>query len=176
MRVCLVQFHPLEDSYNSALLAAAERGLRGHDIARFRLAEHAGPSPTDLEAATALVAVHPTWWGGLPAQLLHWVQATLGPWIDGPAPPGPSPLRHVGHLVVVTSHGSPRWINALQGEPGRQLWARRVAPLCSPGTRLDWQSLYNIDRAPASARAGFLTHVESHLAGMSPVTSGPARG
>lgn len=163
VRVCVVQFHPVEASYSTALLGAAIAGLAGHDVEVFRLAEERAPSGAELEAADALVAVHPTWWGGIPAQLLAWVQQELGPWIDGSKPLDTSPLRGISKLAVVTSHGSPRWMNVAQGEPGRQLWRRRVAPICSPGTRLDWLALYNIDRCSADDRSTFLARVTADL-------------
>jgi NAD(P)H dehydrogenase (quinone) len=166
MRVCVVQFHPVEASYSTALLGATLAGLAGHEVDTFRLAEGRAPAADDLERADALVAVHPTWWGGLPAQLLSWVQLELGPWLDGYEPAHTSPLRTVGRLAVVTSHGSPRWLNRLQGEPGRQLWARRVAPICAAGTRLQWLSLYNIDRCSPDQRVEFLGQVEQELAGL----------
>jgi putative NADPH-quinone reductase len=176
VRVCVTQFHPVEASYNTALLDATLTGLAAHEVTLFRFADGEQPTVADLEAAEALVAVHPTWWGGIPAQMLHWVQTTLGPWIDGPAPSATSPLRTVTSLSVVTSHGSPRWTNRLQGEPGRQLWGRRVAPICAAGTRLDWLALYNIDRCDAAARSSFLTAVEARMAALGSPTIARARG
>ena len=99
-----------------------------------------------LVGAEGLVFVYPTWWGGLPAPLLGWVQGELAPWIDGRAEPATSPLRTVRRLAAVTTHGSSRRVNWLQGEPGRQLLKRSVARLCAPGTRLRWVALYGIDQ------------------------------
>lgn len=91
--------------------------------------------------------------------LLAQLGDVIGPWVDGGEPVATSPLRQVESLTVVTSHGSSKLVNVLQGEPGLQLWKRTVLPLCAPGARFSWQSLYKIDRATPDERSEFLTSV-----------------
>ena len=43
------------------------------------LARVRSPSVDELHLVDHLIAVYPTWWGGLPATLLDWVQRTLCP-------------------------------------------------------------------------------------------------
>ncbi len=161
----ILQSHPLRESYNEALLARAIAGLQtagmAHDLHRIGGTED--PDPGDFGAATALLLVHPTWWGGLPAPLLGWVQRRLGPWIDGSGLGSPSPLRRIDRLISVTTHGSAQWLNRVQGEPGRQLVARSVRPLCAPGATHDWIALYKLDRLSPSDLAAFLDRVEADV-------------
>ncbi len=133
----------------------------GHQVNVVRITQGEWIEGVSLAGAEGLVLVYPTWWGGLPAPLLGWVQAELAPWIDGRAEPATSPLRTVRHLAAVTTHGSPRRINWMQGEPGRQLLKRSVTRLCSPGTRLRWVALYGIDQCEPDQINAFLDHAAS---------------
>jgi putative NADPH-quinone reductase len=162
MRAVVLQCHPLRSSYNEAMLECTLRGLEagGATPEVHRLAEGADPAAGEIVGAELLVLVHPTWWGGLPAPLLGWVQRHLGPWIDAGAPADTSPLRTVRELVSVTSHGSSQLINRVQGEGGRQLVRRSILPLCAPGARHHWISLYKLDRLDRADLEAFLDRVE----------------
>lgn len=150
----MVQAHPLEDSYNAALLDAVV--ARSPEATVLRLGQGDRWTPYSCIGVTRLVAVYPTWWGSPPAMLLAALDDVLGPWIDGDELVATSPLRGVESLTVVTTHGSAKLVNVLQGEPGLQLWKRTVLPLCAPGAGFDWQSLYKIDRATDADRRAFL--------------------
>ena len=157
----VVQFHPLEESFNRALLGAVVAALDEVGVAHevVRLAQGDEIDPAQLAGCTRLIVVTPTWWGAMPARILAWIQDELAPWIDGDADPARSPLRSVQRLMVVTSHGSSRLINGVQGEPGRRLWRRAVLGLCAPGARFDWVSLYKIDRSDEGERRAFIDRV-----------------
>lgn len=175
MAVTVLQAHPLDASYNKALLDAAVGGLEaaGVDHVVVRMCQGDEADLDRIAASDHLVVVAPTWWGAMPAVMLDWIQRTLGPWIDGDAPRATSPLRSVRRLSVVTSHGSARLVNRLQGEPGRQLWARTVLPLCAAGARFDWIALYKIDRLDVAAREAFIERVRIEVAAAAAgVTSG----
>lgn len=153
MRALVIQAHPLRSSYNEALLASTLGGLGEAGVTSIvhRLYDGADPGPDDLAGASIMALVYPTWWGGFPAVLLDWVQRRLGPSLDGDAP---SPLLSVEHLVAVTSHGSSKWVNALQGEPGKHHLQGDILRLCRPGARMHWVSLYRLDRrSPAELTA-----------------------
>jgi putative NADPH-quinone reductase len=150
----VVQAHPLEQSYNSALLDAVVAQAPGARVVR--LGQGDRWTPYACIDATRLVAVYPTWWGSLPAMLLDALNDLIGPWVDGDQSRDTSPLRTIESLTVLTSHGSPKRINMLQGEPGLQLWKRTIVPLCAPGARFSWQSLYKIDRASPAERNAFV--------------------
>lgn len=165
MRTLVVQCHPLEQSYNMALLDAVVDALEGAGAPNevVRLAQGETIDPERLSLAGHLIIVAPTWWGAMPAKLLDWIQTTLGPWIDGDPGDQPSPLRSVERLTVVTSHGSSKLINTLQGEPGRNLWRRSVLPLCADDASFNWVSLYKIDRLDEPERLAFIDRVHTEI-------------
>jgi putative NADPH-quinone reductase len=161
MRALVVPAHPLEESYCSALrdrtIAALEGA--GHDVAVAPVHPGGtGPGLVDLAGVETLVLVYPTWWGSQPAPLLEWIQRVIGPWIDAIGH-GESPLSSVEHLVAVTSHGSSRLINTVQGEPGRQLLERSLLPLCRSGADFRWIALYKLDRLEPADLTAFLDRV-----------------
>lgn len=177
----VVHAHPLDESYTEALLGAVTGALDdGEDpyrVVRLWGADSAeagsGPGVDELVGVTRLIVVAPTWWGAMPAPVLGWIQDTLGPWIDGGRRRSSSPLRSVRRLVVVTSHGSSRLVNTVQGEPGRHLW-KRIRRLCARRARFDWVALYQIDRLDEEARRAFIDQVGDHVRALV-VTSSPAR-
>ncbi len=161
VRAFVIQAHPLRDSYNAALHEAAVRGLEGsgHEVASAHLDRGDDPGAAELADASSLVFVYPTWWGGPPAILLDWVHRRLGPDLEA----GGRPLRHVRLLGAVTSHGSARWVNIVQGEPGRQLLIRGVRRLCARDVTTKWVALYKLDRLPRAALEAFIERVEAEL-------------
>lgn len=145
------------------VMSAAERAAHsepgvGPDLARYA---------DDLAWAEALVFVYPTWWGGLPAMLKGWIDRV---WVAGVAwelPPGSAVLRprltNVRRIVAVTTHGSPKHVNVLEGEGGKRTLFRSIRLMCSPRTRTTWCAMYGVDTAPAGARVRFLDRVERTL-------------
>ena len=168
--------HPLEDCLNVALrdrvVGTLERA--GHDVQVVRLTQGEWVDGVSVVGAGGLVLVYPTWWGGLPAPMLGWVQRELAAWIDGTADAATSPLRTVRHLVAVTTHGSTRWVNRLQGEPGRHLLRRSVARLCAPSTRLRWVALYGIDQCTPAEVSAFVDRATSELESIAADSSLPS--
>ena len=162
----VVHAHPVPESYSGAVLEATLAGLSTRsnpELHRIGDATEPGPTADELRATDELWFVHPTWWGGQPAVLLDWIQRTLGPWIDD-GERSPSPLAGVRRLVAVTTHGSSAFVNRLQGEPGRQLYARVIQPLCAPSASFDWLALYTLDRADDDERRAFLDRVQERAA------------
>ena len=198
MNVLLVSAHPLADSYTAAVRAVAISGLEaaGHvvdvadlDAERFdprpRETSDRPAQPVDLPAdvkahaarlarADALVLVYPTWWGAQPAILWGWLDRV---WIDGVAftrPPRvrrarPS-LRNIRHLVAITTHGSPKRINAVEGEPGKRVVLRRMRACCHPRVRTRWIAHYGVDRSDDAERQAFLQRVERSMASLEQIT------
>jgi putative NADPH-quinone reductase len=120
-----------------------------------------------LTRAQALVLVYPTWWGAQPAIMKGWLDRV---WVDGVAytlPAGANrvrPLLHdVRRLAAVTTHGSPKWINVIEGEPGKRLVLRQLRSLCHPLVRTTWLALYGLDRTSEARRRAFLDRVERKL-------------
>lgn len=192
MNVLVVYCHPDPESFVHAVLERALAGLAagGHTVRVTDLyadgfepamsleerVTHADPGVADelrryaddLAWAEALVFVYPTWWGGLPAMLKGWIDRV---WVAGVAwelPEGSAVLRprlrNVRRIVAVVTHGSPKWINAIEGEGGKRTLFRSIRLMCSPRTRTRWLAMYGVDRADAAARAAFLAKVGRTLA------------
>ena len=166
MRFVVLHAHPQQDCLNVALRDRVVQTLErdGHDVQVVRLTQGEWIDGVSVAGADGLVFVYPTWWGGLPAPMLGWVQRELAAWIDGSADLATSPLRTVRHLVAVTTHGSTSWVNRLQGEPGRHLLRRSVARLCASGTRLRWVALYGVDQRTPAEVSSFVDRAASELA------------
>jgi putative NADPH-quinone reductase len=191
-RALVVHAHPLADSLVAAArervlrgLAAAHAEVRVNDLyadgfepefTAHDKATHKEPGVVpalqgyvdDLRWCDTLVLVYPTWWSGQPAILKGWIDRV---WVNGVAwelPDGADrlrpALRNVRRIVVVTTHGSPKWVNAIQGEGGKRTVTRSLRSMCHPLARTSWLALYGVDRRAAADRAAFLDRVESRLA------------
>jgi NAD(P)H dehydrogenase (quinone) len=121
------------------------------------------PHVEALRWADALVLVYPTWFGAQPAMLKGWFDRVWLPDVAFRPPSGPGlskpRLRNIRSVTVVTSHGSGKLMNALQGEPGKRLALRGIRSLCSRGCRVKWVAFYGNDRAADQDRREFLEKV-----------------
>ncbi len=192
MNVLVIHAHPNPDSFSHAVrqrvtdgIARAGANLRLRDLyaeefdPRLTRAERRshleGPESKahlqsyfeDLTWCDMIVLVHPTWWGGQPAILKGWMDRV---WVRGVAwelPEGARRLHptlsNVRRLVTVTTHGSSRFVNALQGSPGKKVVRRSLRAICHPLCRTDWIALYRCDTATPADRARFLDRVETRL-------------
>lgn len=192
MKVLVVSSHPVTDSWGASLRDTVVSTLRasGHEVRlrdldaegfdpvltleerRAHLAPaatkpHLLPYAAELADCDVLVLVYPTWWGGQPARLKGWIDRV---WINEVAwelPEGSNRLvgrlRRIRRIVVVTTHGSPKWLNMIQGEPGKRVITRSLRLMCSPTTRVDWLAFYGTDRADEPARRRFSARVETRM-------------
>ena len=124
----------------------------------------------NLRWCDALVLVYPTWWSGQPAMLKGWIDRV---WVNGVAwslPPGTSRLRpllrNVRRIVVVTTHGSSKFVNSVQGEGGKRVVTRALRGLCSRRCRTTWVAMYGVDTSTAAQRRAFLDRAERRLAAL----------
>ena len=126
-----------------------------------------GPYVENLQWCTMLVVVYPTWWSGQPAMLKGWFDRVLVRGVAWDHPDGTTRLtpllRNIRHVVGVTSHGSSKWINAIEGETGKRTLSRSVRAMCSRRCRTHWIALYTIDRSTAHQRQRFLERVEQRI-------------
>lgn len=188
MRVLVVHCHPNPASLVAAAkdrvlagLAAADHEVRVTDLYaegfrpelsadERRRHREAGVDPEiqhhadDLRWAEALVLVYPTWWSGQPAMLKGWMDRV---WASGVAWELPDDarilrplLRDIRRIAVVTTHGAPKWTNALEGEVGKRTAFRSLRALCGVRVRTSWTAIYNLDRASESKRTAWLDRVE----------------
>lgn len=189
MKVLVIHSHPLDGSFISAcrdrLLAgldAAGHDVRLHDLyaegfqpelsAQERTNQFASPDTkpgiavhaADLQWCEALVLVYPTWWSSQPAMLKGWIDRVWVPGVAYDLPEGANRIKprlhNIRRIAAVTTHGSSKWINTVQGEPGKRILTRSIRLLCSPRTRTSWVALYGIDTADDRSRARFLDRVE----------------
>lgn len=167
MSALVVHAHPVPDSLNRALVAAAVDGLSTDGVPPPTASLCDGDDPTidDLRTVETLVFVYPTWWGGPPAILQDWIERRLGPWIDG-NPGAASPIGSVTDLAVVTTHGSPQLLNRVTGEPGRRLFAKSIRLLCHPDSNWHWIAYYGIDADNERTRNAFVESVPGRLRSM----------
>jgi NAD(P)H dehydrogenase (quinone) len=185
-RFLIVRAHPLADSFVNAAgdRAVAVLADRGHDVRQIDLyADEFDPAVSsdewrtrrdgiapevarygdDLRWATDIVFVYPTWFGAHPAMLKGWFDRV---WVEGVAyhlVPGEraarGALRNIRGLWSVTSHGSTRAMNMVQGEPGKHFVSRGLRPLCSRRCRVRWVAFYGNDTASGQDREQFLDRV-----------------
>jgi putative NADPH-quinone reductase len=193
MNVLVIHAHPHASSYSAALFDSVVRGLNsgGHDIRVRHLYEegfdprlsaeewrgHMDPPETkdhlashfdDLRWCETLIFVYPTWWGAQPAILKGWLDRV---WANGVAwdlPEGASRLRPLLHnvrrLITVTTHGSTRRVNSVQGVTGRRITNRSLRVICHPRCRTKWLAIYSLDSTKDSKRTLFLQRVEKYCA------------
>lgn len=103
----------------------------------------------DLQWCDTLVFVYPTWWSGQPAILKGWIDRVFMNDVAWTLPEGKarlSPLlTNVRRLVAVTTHGSSKWVNVLQGESGKRTLFRSVRLMMGLRTRSTWIGVYGPD-------------------------------
>ena len=86
----------------------------------------------ELSEASALVAIHPNWWGKPPAIMAGWMDRVLVPGVAyrlDDAGGAPVPLLSLRQLLVVnTSDTTCEREEELFGDPLQSIWARCLAP------------------------------------------------
>jgi NAD(P)H dehydrogenase (quinone) len=186
MRVLVLYAHPVETSYGAALHAAVLEGLAaaGHTVddcdlyaegfeaamsRQERLVYHTVPdnqaSVADhvrrLEAADAVVLVHPVWNFGYPAILKGFFDRVFLPDVSfrieaGKVKPA---LHNIGTLMVVATYGADRLRAFLAGDPPRKLATRVLRATIRPGARVRYLAHYDMNRSTDDSRARFLARV-----------------
>ena len=189
MRTLVIHCHPDPESFTATVrdhvidvLRARGDELRLTDLYAMRFdpvlsrreeARHLepGPDPTvadhaaDLQWCQRLVLVYPTWWSGQPAMLKGWFDRVLVKDVAFELPPDSNrihaKLRNVKRIVAITTHGSSKLINAIQGEPGKRVLSRAVRGMCRGlRTRFTWLAMYGVDHSTREQRQAFLDRVE----------------
>ena len=150
------------------VFTADERLTHTGDLAP-KLGRHPALAPhvADLQWCEALVLVYPTWWSGQPAVLKGWFDRILMNGVAWRLPEGANRIQpllgNVRRLVVVTTHGSPKWVNALQGEPGKRTAMRSVRLMFTLRCRASWVAMYGLDRASVRRRDAFERRVRRRM-------------
>ena len=120
-----------------------------------------------LRWCDALVFIYPTWWSGEPAMLTGWLDRVLVRGIawdlsrNGKRVTGQ--LTNIRRVVTITTHGSSKFLNIVEGQSGRRVIGRAVRVLCHRFARTTWLAMYNVDRASDADRTAFLDRVERRM-------------
>ena len=111
--------------------------------------------------------MRPTWWSGAPAMLKGWFDRV---WVNEVAfvlPEGASNisgrLHNLDAITCVTTHGSSRWRNLLQGQGGRRMILRGLRTMCGRRCRTNWIAMYDLDRASLRDREEFAELVATRM-------------
>ncbi len=191
MRTLVVHCHPDPESFTAAVRDRAIDALRqrGDEVRLTDLyamgfnpvlsereqARHLEPGPdpsvadhaADIQWCQQIVLVYPTWWSGQPAMLKGWFDRVLVKDVAFELPPDSNrihaKLRNVRRIVAITTHGSSKLVNALEGEVGKRMVTRTLRAVCHPLARTSWIALYGIDTASDGEKAAFLDRVGRRL-------------
>ena len=205
MKAYVVYCHPVPESFTAAVRDRAVNALQsaGHQVRTTDLyadgfepamsvqEHHDHPAPTTLQPDIAvycsnlrwcdtLVFIYPTWWSGQPAMLTGWLDRVLIRGVAWDAAGGgtriSAQLSNIHRLVAITSHGSSKFLNVVEGESGRRVIGRAVRVLCHRFARTTWLALYNLDRSTPDERRAFLERVERRMQRLGSRTNAPAAG
>jgi len=114
-----------------------------------------------------LVLVYPTWWSGLPAMLKGWVDRTFMQGVAWDLPEGANRIRplltNIGGVTVVTTHGSSKFVNMLEGESGKRTVSRSMRLMFRRRAGFDWVALYGADTCSAAKRDAFMRRVQRRM-------------
>lgn len=182
MRILAVHAHPSGESFNARLhRAVIERLRQRHEVddcdlyaegfqpvidsADFdaymaeKVPAAIEPHAQRLRAAQALLFMFPTWNYGLPAILKGYFDRVWRPGVSFELKNGrPHPiLRHITHLAVITTYGSPWAYNKLfMSEPNKRVFMRGFGGLLALRLQKMWLAQYNEDRISDREREDFL--------------------
>lgn len=125
------------------------------------------PHVEDIQWAQALVLVYPTWWSGQPAIIKGWIDRVLMNEVAWTLPEGAARIRplltNIKKIVVVTTHGSTKFVNALEGEAGKRTAFRSIRLMFNKRTRCHWVGLYALDHVPAEKRSQLVIRVRRRV-------------
>ena len=117
----------------------------------------------DLQWCESIVFVYPTWWSSQPAILKGWIDRILMNEVAWVLPEGAARIKplltQIRRIVVVTTHGSSKLVNALEGESGKRTMFRSVRLMMHRRTRCSWIAMYGLDNATDADRQRFTEKV-----------------
>lgn len=121
----------------------------------------------DLQWCDIVIFVYPTWWSAQPAILKGWIDRVLMNEVAWVLPAGAARIRplltNISRIIVITTHGSSKLVNSVQGESGKRTMFRSVRLMMNLRTRSMWLAMYGLDTATESQRHKFISRVERRL-------------
>jgi NAD(P)H dehydrogenase (quinone) len=191
MRFLVLYAHPVPDSFGATVHRAVLDGLAeaGHQIDDCDLyAENFQPVLTEDERrayhnvgantagvtthverllrAEGVVFVYPTWWYGMPAMLRGYIDRVWLPGVAFELVDGRTRrlLQQLQRYAVVTTYGSPWWLNKfVVADPNRHAMMRGMRLLASRRARTLWLAIYGMDDASEAKRRRFLEKVRTRM-------------
>ena len=129
-----------------------------------------GEVPVELEQYVELVKkseifvfVYPTWWSGLPAQLKGWLERVMMPGVafqlNEKNKMRPT-LKHVRHVYVLSTFGSPKPYVRFINNNGRRVLVRAFRMSGSWRMRTTTLGMHQLDACSNADRIAFLKNIE----------------
>lgn len=150
-----------EMNFDPVLTVSEVRDHLGSPENRPDLAEHF----ETLRWCQRLILVYPTWFSGQPARLKGWFDRVWMHEVAFVLPEGANRIRgtlgNLKQIDVVTSHGSTRKVNFIQGNSGRIRVNRTLRILCAKNCRTTWTAIYDIDNKTRTDISQWLEQVEA---------------
>lgn len=122
-----------------------------------------------LRRAEGLVFVYPTWLFSAPAMLKGWLERVFVPGVSFSLPEGAekapsSLLRHIRLVAGVTSTGTPWWLMAASGFPGKRLIRRAIRLGFAVRCKNLWLCIHSMETNTHAQRARHLERIERRFA------------
>ena len=122
-----------------------------------------------LRQAEGLVFVYPTWLFSVPAMLKGWLERVFIPGVSFSLPEqgqqAPSSLlRHIRLVAGVTSTGTPWWLMAASGFPGKRLLRRAIRLGFAVRCKNLWLCIHSMETNTHAQRARHLERIERRFA------------
>jgi len=152
-----VRHHDLyEESFSPVFTPYERLNHVGNVEAKLQQLPELRPYVESLQWCDALVLVYPTWWSAQPAIMKGWIDRVFMNEVAWVLPEGEARIRplltNVRRLIVVTTHGSTKFVNALQGESGKRIALRSIRLMFHSRVRTTWIGIYKIDRLTQQQR------------------------
>ena len=157
-----IRHHDLyEESFNPVFTPYERINHVGNIDAKLQQLPELRPYVENLQWCEALVLVYPTWWGAQPAIMKGWIDRVFMNEVAWVLPEGEARIRplltNVRRLIVVTTHGSNKILNSLQGESGKRIAMRSIRLMFHPRVRTTWIGVYRLDRLSQRQRQKRMT-------------------
>lgn len=163
-----VRHHNLyEEEFNPVFTSYERLNHVGNIDVKLQQLPELRPYVESLQWCDTLVLVYPTWWSAQPAIMKGWIDRVFMNEVAWVLPEGAARIKplltNVRQLVVVTTHGSNKLVNSLQGESGKRIALRSIRLMFHPRVRTTWIGVYKMDRASKSQRLQKLTKASARI-------------
>ena len=163
-----VRQHDLYAENFNPVMSGFERKNHSTALApKLELIPELKPYVDALTWCEALDLVYPTWWSGQPAIMKGWIDRVFVNEVAWTMPVGASRIRpllaNIRRLVVVTTHGSTKFVNALEGESGKRTVFRSLRLMTHWQTRSKWIAFYGLDHMDDAQRIHIISRVRHQL-------------